>query len=216
MNDEVESKTSETGRDKQILNDIQLDAIREVSNIAAAHAATALSKMIGQDIMISVSESRITEVADLPRKLGHISEPVAAVYMDVYGDESAVILLVFPRDEAITLSRLFMKKDISENNEITNLDTQSLCEIGNICNCAYLNAISKFIDTAFFPSPPGVAVDMLGAILQIPATVIGVDSEYAMIMETSFLNEKNKWSGYILFMPGKNTQSKILEKFGVK
>ena len=40
--------------DLRSLKALQLDALREVANIGAGHAATALSQMIGETIMISV------------------------------------------------------------------------------------------------------------------------------------------------------------------
>jgi chemotaxis protein CheC len=54
--------------DQRILSDLERDALREVANIGAGHAATALSQMTSRKIMISVPEvsvRRLEEVAEL-------------------------------------------------------------------------------------------------------------------------------------------------------
>jgi chemotaxis protein CheC len=52
--------------DLRTLKAIQVDALREVANIGAGHAATALSQMIGQTIMISVPTINVSRLEDIP------------------------------------------------------------------------------------------------------------------------------------------------------
>ena len=47
-----------------------LDALREVANIGAGHAATALSEITGQRIMISVPRINVTAIEDVPNQVG--------------------------------------------------------------------------------------------------------------------------------------------------
>ena len=78
------------------LKALQLDALREVANIGAGHAATALSQMTGQTIMISVPQINIAPLEDIPNQVGSDEEPVAAVLMKILGDLTGLALLVFP------------------------------------------------------------------------------------------------------------------------
>ena len=48
------------------LNDVEIDVLREVANIGAGHAATALSTMICSTIMISVPRVSVLQVEDVP------------------------------------------------------------------------------------------------------------------------------------------------------
>ena len=52
--------------DLRSLKALQLDALREVANIGAGHAATALSQMIGETIMISVPRINVARLEDVP------------------------------------------------------------------------------------------------------------------------------------------------------
>ena len=193
-----------------------MDALSEMGNIAAAHAATALSKMLGNDIMIDVPESHLYRVEDIPQNISHIADEVAVVQIDVSSEERGIILFVFPSDKAIRLSDMFLRKDITEKREINEDDKSVICEIGNICACAYLNAISKFLDVTLIPSPPGLAIDIPQAIFQYPASVIGSRSEYAIVIETKFTQGKETFPGMILFILDKDSQRLFLEKIRAK
>src|SRR4249919_2354917 len=92
------------------LKELQLDALREVANIGAGHAATALSQMIGQTIMISVPTINVSRLEEIPPQLSAPDEPVAAVLMHMLGDLTGRTLLVFPRRTAHYLASLLIRK----------------------------------------------------------------------------------------------------------
>lgn len=196
-------------------HEFQMDALREMGNIAAAHAATALSKLLSQDIIIDVSESHLYPVEELPQSLGHFAENVAAVYIDIYKEERGIILFVFPYEKALRLSNMFLKKTVTVDRNMDEDDRAAICETGNICACAYLNAISKFLGITLIPSPPGLAIDMLEAILEFPASMIGERSEYALVIETKFVHDGEAFPGLILFMLEPESQKMILNRFGI-
>ena len=83
--------------DIRSLKALQLDALREVANIGAGHAATALSQMIGSTIMISVPTINVSRLEEVPPQISAPEEPVAAVLMHMLGDLTGRTLLVFPQ-----------------------------------------------------------------------------------------------------------------------
>ena len=64
--------------DVRDLKELQFGALKEVANIGAGHAATALSQMTNKKIMISVPEVTVTPLEEVPEVLGH-PEEVASV-----------------------------------------------------------------------------------------------------------------------------------------
>src|SRR5947208_17102234 len=102
--------------DLRSLKAIQIDALREVANIGAGHAATALSQMVGETIMISVPTINVSRLEDIPPQVAAPDEPVAAVLMHMLGDLTGRTLLVFPRRTAIRLAALLMRReDLSDD-----------------------------------------------------------------------------------------------------
>src|SRR5215211_1053382 len=88
----------------------QLDALREVANIGAGHAATALSQMIGETIMISVPTINVSRLEDVPPQVSDPDQPVAAVLMHMLGDLTGRTLLVFPKRTAIRLADMLLRR----------------------------------------------------------------------------------------------------------
>ena len=79
----------------------QLDAMREIANIGAGHAATALSQMTDRVIMIEVPEVRVLPLEDVDRVLGEPDDVMAAVMMRVLGDITGRTVQVFPGPTAV-------------------------------------------------------------------------------------------------------------------
>jgi chemotaxis protein CheC len=183
------------------LKAIQLDALREVANIGAGHAATALSQMTGQTIMINVPQINIAAIEDIPNQVGSDEEPVAAVLMKILGDLTGLALLVFPQPTALRLAGLMMKKEnVAELGEI---EQSAIREAGNILSAAYLNALSEFMGMILLPSPPSLAIDMSDAVMTSTFLEVAQGAEYVFCVETEFhLKELNEsLRGFFLMLP---------------
>src|SRR6476646_1571454 len=94
---------------------LQIDALREVANIGAGHAATALSQMVGQTIMITVPTINVARLEEIPPQVAAPDEPVAAVLMHMLGDLTGRTLLVFPRRTARRLASLLLRRDLPDD-----------------------------------------------------------------------------------------------------
>lgn len=183
------------------LKALQLDALREVANIGAGHAATALSQMTGQTIMISVPRINIAPLEDIPNQVAMDEEPVAAVLMKILGDLTGLALLVFPQPTALRVAGLMMKRDgVLTLGEI---EQSALREAGNILSAAYLNALSEFMGMILLPSPPSLAIDMSDAVMSSTFVEMARGAEYVFCVETEFhLKELNEsLRGFFLLMP---------------
>jgi chemotaxis protein CheC len=197
------------------LKALQLDALREVANIGAGHAATALSQMTGQTIMISVPRINIAPLEDVPNQVGSDEEPVAAVLMKILGDLTGLALLVFPQPTALRVAGLMMKKPaIAALGEI---EQSALREAGNILSAAYLNALSEFMGMILLPSPPSLAIDLSDAVLSATFLEMAQGAEYVFCVETEFhLKELNEsLRGFFLLLPDLGSLTAILRAIRV-
>jgi chemotaxis protein CheC len=183
------------------LKALQLDALREVANIGAGHAATALSQMTGHTIMISVPQINIAPLEDIPNQVGSDEEPVAAVLMKILGDLTGLALLVFPQQTALRVAGLMMKRD--GVTTLAEIEQSALREAGNILSAAYLNALSEFMGMILLPSPPTLAIDMSDAVMSSTFVEMARGAEYVFCVETEFnLTELNEsLRGFFLLMP---------------
>jgi chemotaxis protein CheC len=201
--------------DIRSLKALQLDALQEVANIGAGHAATALSQMTGHTIMISVPRLTITRLEDVHNEIESREEPVAAVLMRMLGDLTGLTMLIFPRLTALRVASLMMKKP-----GITDLGTfeqSALKEAGNILSAAYLNALSEFLGMILLPSPPSLAVDLSHAILSSTYVEIAHGAEFVFCVESEFhlKDVGERLRGFFLLMPDVGSLSAILRAIRV-
>ena len=88
------------------LTELQLDALRELANIASGHAATALAQMLGTEVDLSVPNALALPRADAIAAYGSADGPVAGVVTPLEGHIEGVVLLMIPSADAETLCRL--------------------------------------------------------------------------------------------------------------
>ena len=189
--------------DIRSLTALELDALREIANIGAGHAATALSTMTGDTIMISVP---MLNVAPLDEAVGRIAapeEPVAAVLMHMLGDLTGRTLLVFPQRVAIRLAELMLRRPPGSSKELGPLEQSAIKEAGNILSGAYMNALSDFMGLMLLPSPPSLAIDMTSAVLTTAYLQFGSDRDFVFCVESDFQIQDSgeQLHGFFLLLP---------------
>ncbi len=191
---------------------LQLDALREVANIGAGHAATALSQMTGGTIMISVPTIHVTPLEELPTQLAPDEEPVAAVLMSMLGDLTGRTLLVFPKRTVMRLAELMLRRPVGSSVALGELEKSAVKEAGNILSGAYMNALADFMGMVLLPSPPILQVDMSAAVLTSAYLQFGVDPDYVFCVESEFIMQDSaeRLRGFFLLLPDPASLQAIL------
>ncbi|HEX5973323.1 MAG TPA: chemotaxis protein CheC [Gemmatimonadaceae bacterium] len=199
--------------DVRTLKALQLDALREVANIGAGHAATALSQMINSTIMISVPTINVSRLEEVPPQVSAPEEPVAAVLMHMLGDLTGRTLLVFPKPTAVRLAELMLKRPHRSSADLGEMEQSAIKEAGNILSSAYMNALSDFMGMMLLPSPPSLAVDMSTAVLTTAYLQFGSDRDYVFCVESEFyMNDLHeRLRGFFLLLPDVASLQAILK-----
>jgi chemotaxis protein CheC len=181
----------------------QLDAIREVANIGAGHAATALSGMTNRTIMITVPQVFVRPLEEACDLLGTADAVVAAVLMHMMGDLTGRAMVLFPQGSAYTVCDFLFKRPVGTTKELGPMEQSGLKEAGNILASAYLNALSDFMGMMLVPSVPSLVIDLSGAVLTSAQLNFGHDRDYAFCVETTFRVEgaPEPLGGHFLLLP---------------
>src|SRR3954465_305216 len=198
--------------DVRSLKALQLDALREVANIGAGHAATALSQMINSTIMISVPTINVSRLEEVPPQISAPEEPVATVLMHMLGALTVRTLLVFPKPTAVRLAELMLRRPQGSSEELGEMEQSAIKEAGNILSSAYMNALSDFMGMMLLPSPPSLAVDMSTAVLTTAYLQFGGDRDYVFCIESEFMmtDTSERLRGFFLLIPDTESLAKIL------
>jgi chemotaxis protein CheC len=193
------------------LSPIQLDVLQEVGNIGAGNAATSLSQLLNEKVDMTVPSVNIVPFDDIFSKIG-VEEVVIGVIVRVLGDTPGNILFTLEKEVALNIISSLLGE---EQDQITEIGSSALCEIGNIISSSYMNAIAKLTNLVLMPSVPAVTLDMMGAILSTTFIESGQFDEYVLDLETQFLQENQKISGHFYYIPMPGSLEKILSSLGI-
>ena len=187
----------------QALTSRELDALREVANIGAAHAATALSTMLGATIMISVPRVHVMPLQDVPPVVSSQEEPVVAVLLQMLGDLTGRTLLVFPSVVAVRLSGLLTQREPASADKLDALGESAISEVGNILSSAYMTALSDFLGMMLLPSPPKLSMDSSAAVVIAAHQQSGSRSEQVVCVESELQLKEigERLRGFFLLLP---------------
>ncbi|MBU5591117.1 chemotaxis protein CheC [Clostridium sp. MSJ-4] len=192
---------------------MQLDALREVGNIGAGNAATALSQLLNKKVDMTVPAVNIVSFDEVFSRIGAEKE-VVGVIVRVLGDTPGNILFIFEKE--VSLNIIEQLTGLREDN-ISEMGYSVLCEIGNIISGSYMNAIAKFTNLLITPSVPAVTYDMLGAILSTTFIESAQYDDQVLDIETMFLNNdlNQNISGHFYYVPMPGSLEKMLNTLGV-
>ncbi|HAH20538.1 MAG: hypothetical protein A2Y00_05095 [Omnitrophica WOR_2 bacterium GWF2_43_52] len=184
-----------------ILNDLQKDALREIGNICAGNAATALSQLLEKKITIAVPNILFLPTEEVPNVVGGANTLVLGLVIRVLGDLPSTIIFIFSQEDALTLASLMTGKAVTKNSIIGDYERSALKEIGIILANAYLGALSSFISMSFVPTVPEVIVDMAGAIIDYILIELSCKSQSALLIDSVFTEPSTSIQGRFFIIP---------------
>lgn len=198
------------------LTSMQLDALREVGNIGAGHAATALSQIIGHSVLISISCVSIVPIAEISQKIiGGGKKEVVCIHMKLLGDVLGGILLILSRENALSLVNVLKNEPIDKAVDLSEMDISSLKESGSILSASYLTAIGDMMEMSLLPSAPELSLGEAKNILDKIFNDLAKRMEVAFCIETEFIESNDKIKGYFLLIPEVKSLDLILQALGL-
>ncbi len=197
------------------LTPVQLDALKEVANIGGCHAATALSQLVHQKVMVRVPEVHIGPLEEVIYKVASPETIVTSILMYFLGDLTGRSLLIYPKDHADALVDLLMPT--SSDRDRQELTESLLKEVSNILSCSYMNTLGEFLDVLILPSVPGMVVDMVGAVLSSVVLEFGSEKDTIICLETEFdfSDSVRTLKAYFLLLPDVASLKIIFKKLNI-
>ncbi|MBP7059396.1 MAG: chemotaxis protein CheC [Lachnospiraceae bacterium] len=196
------------------LNDMYLDVLKEIGNIGAGNATTAISNMLNLKMDMSVPNVELMPVEKIGGAIGSEEQVVVGIMLGVETDVNGSMMFLMDMGSAHKMVNLLMMRDVNYNNDFDEMDLSALKEIGNIIAGSYLSALSGLTNLTISPTVPYVSVDMAAAILSVPAIQFGLISDKALMIKTE-IGGDNKIDGYFILMPDEESFEKILASLGV-
>lgn len=181
--------------------DNQKDALKEIGNICAGNAATALSQLLDRKISIVVPRILFIPIEEVPQAVGGEDQLVVGLMLRVLGDLPSNIIFIFSQKDAIALASLLTGKQVSNSSIMTDLERSALKEVGVILANAYLGALGSFVGLGLVPTVPELIIDMAGAIVDYILIELSCKSEFALLVESEFKEPTASVTGHFFLIP---------------
>lgn len=197
------------------MDSMQFDVLREIGNIGAGNATTALSQMLNQKVDMKVPKIEMLEFKDLSELIGGAENLVVGILLTLEGSIDGMIMFILEKEPAHKIVSMLMAGIGDGSGNFTEMELSALQEIGNIIAGAYLNSLSALTNLTITSSVPYMAIDMAGAILSVPAIEFSKISDKALLIETEFGNKDTEVNGYFILIPTLESYNTILTSLGM-
>ena len=189
------------------------DVLRELGNIGAGNATTALAQMMQCKVDMAVPKVQLLEFRELGDATVGEETVMAGLYLGIEGDIKGSIMFLLEKAAAKHLVGKLMGME-SEGEEFSEMEFSALKEVGNIITGSYLNSLSSITNLAIYPSVPDLTVDMAGAILSVPAIEFAALGDRMLMIQTQFFDEM-VLDGYFILIPDLDSYGRMLAALGI-
>ena len=195
----------------------KLNVFREISNIGSGNASTSLAQMLNEIVDIGIPNSDLREFSDITNSYSSPEKLVVGTVLQISGDLEGFIMVIMDVDSTLTLLSRLLGRKIEcdkENYEELYKELNSVGEICNILCGTYLTAMSDMTGLTIDQSIPYFSVDMVMAIMNLPASLYGGESDSILCIETEFFTLDREIEGKYYFIPKVESCNTLLSKLG--
>ena len=188
-----------------------LEIFLELGSIGAGNAATSLSEIFQEQILIEVPKIHTLPPHKVPKFYNKHDVLTTAIYMQLRGEGSCDILLLFEMEEARKIAAM-MAMATSPEDVDPETEASAIEELGNIVIGSFLTALSDFTGANLVPHPPQRATDTFDAILDSFLIKQTLASDIAIIFDTHFKRADGNITGSLIMFPSRQLQTMLTEK----
>ncbi|MES2118025.1 MAG: chemotaxis protein CheC [Pseudomonadota bacterium] len=181
------------------LSELENDALVEIFNIGVGQAAAAMSAIVNEEVRMSVPSIRFMQRTAAARLLGSKDVPaerICGVSQHYAGAFDTEAILMFPEDKSLEIVRLMVGEAVPLK-ELTEMEQEALCEIGNIILNACVGTLANIFQRELHGSLPeyhvGTSDEILTASGSVADTVV-------LMLHIDFVLEKHQIHGYVAFI----------------
>lgn len=197
------------------MGNVEYDILKELGNIGAGNATTALSQMLQIRVDMDVPVVQLLPLEELPDLVGGAENILTGILFKLEDDLDGMIMFVTERASSVHLLDLLFQNTDRREDHLSEMDLSALKEIGNIIVGAYLSSMASLTGLTVTTTVPSLAIDMAGAILSVPAIEFGMLGDHALLIQSCFKDEQIKVNGYFILIPTLGSYKKIMKSLGM-
>ena len=198
------------------LNDIQLDVMREIGNIGAGNACTALSMLLGTMVDMSVPDIHLVSADMATECLNTDGGDVLGICVDVTDDLQGIMINIVTKSFAERIINTFYAKTLENMRSLDEMDSSVLNEMANITSGAYANSLASLTGMLVNIGTPNQIPGSLTEIMSIPAKQFISPGEKLVVIDEEFIIGEEKVTSNMILALESDSLIKLFGKLGVE
>ncbi|MCD6228477.1 MAG: chemotaxis protein CheC [Candidatus Omnitrophica bacterium] len=175
----------------------EMDVLKEVATIAAAHGSNALSEILKRTIKLNLPLVTTVTPDNLEKEIDS-DEIVLSVQSRILSGIEGKVLLVLEEKSAFRLINICYKgEDKVSSGFLTEVGLSVVKEIGNVVIGSYVGALSMFLKLLIVPSIPTL---ISGPLYEIVSSALSLEKEHILMIEAVFEESEEKIKGKMYFV----------------
>lgn len=197
------------------LQDMHLDVLKEIGNIGSGNAASALSELIQCNTDITVPTVKMLDFSEAVNFLGGPENVAIGMLVGIKGDITGMMLYVLQHSFASKMTSTLFGSEIEDLTNMNEMETSFISEVGNIMAASYVNAISQLTGMMIDISVPNMTVDMVGAILSVPAVEFAQVGNKVLFIDDGFVIGDGEIKSNMILVPEMQSLETLFTRLGV-
>ena len=198
------------------LNELQLDVMREIGNIGAGNACTALSVLLGTMIDMSVPRVQLLGYESTTQLLGGEDKMVIGLKIEINGDLDGMMLHVVEKRFAERIINTFYAKEIENIEKLDEMDSSVLNEMANITSGAYANSIATLTSLFVNIGTPLQIPGKVSEIVMLPLKEFVQPGEQVLVVDEEFTIDDEHISSNMILALEADSLEKLFSRLGVQ
>jgi len=189
---------------------VELGIFLELGSIGAGHAATSLSEILQQKILIDIPKIHRLPPQEIPQVYQRHDSPTTGVYMQLADSECDILLLIEVAEAKKIAAIMTMAPSIEELDPV--MEASAIEELANILIGSFLTAISDFTGVSLVPTTPQRIVDTFDAIIDYFLVKRALMDEEVLIFDTHFKRQAAEGQSLFVLFPSPQLQNMLVQK----
>ncbi len=185
-----------------LFSELEQDLLAEMFNVGVGQAAASLSKMVKQEVLLSVPRVEFVSHENLSIYIDQ-KKKIAGVSQFLEGNFCADSILIFPEEHSLEIIGLMLGEEISREM-LTELQPEAFAEIGNIVLNACIGAIAQMFQITFHVTLPKFQVGTFADI---------VDRSHhdhrLLLVKIDMTLRNNDVTGFLAFVLGSDSMEQL-------
>lgn len=197
------------------LQDMHLDVLKEIGNIGSGNAASSLAELLQCDTDITVPSVKMLDFSEAVNFLGGPENVAIGMLVNIKGDINGMMLYVLQHSFASKMTSTLFGSEIEDLTNMNEMERSFISEVGNIMAASYMNAIASLTGMMIDISVPVMTVDMVGAILSVPAVEFAQIGNKVLFIDDSFVIGGGEIKSNMILVPEMQSLETLFTRLGV-